>query len=77
MNGYIVKVEDGKNGIYLLSRVKNPRTGLEEIGFGAWNGNPYDIAFFNTDTEAQTAYTDLAKKHKPSGVPVVLKVLDF
>lgn len=77
MGRYIVKIEDGKNGIYLLAKKKNPRTDLEEIGFGVWDGNPYDLAYFSTEDEAQSCFLDLAKKSKPRGVPVILKVLEI
>lgn len=77
MNGYIIKIEDGQTGHYLLARKKNPKTGIEEIGFGKWNGNPYDLAYFATEQEAQTAYSDISKKSKLVGVPVILKVATF
>lgn len=77
MAQYIVKIENERGNIYLLSRLIDPRTDIEGIGFGQWGGDPHDLAYFSTEYEAQSCYSDLAKKHKPRGVPVVLKVLDF
>lgn len=77
MAKYIVKIENEKGNIYLLSRLKDPRTDTEVIGFGIWDGNPYDLVYFPTEDEAQSCCLDLARKGKPRGVPVILKVLDI